>query len=893
MPDKYFQTIATTQDRRAARPGVQEPFSFELTGVDSNTEGGLRPFPGFKTVHYLGGLNPAWKVNGTEQVVEVFCRSFLIGESSYGYGFVYRVRRKDGATGTSACDVYMDYYSAETGRWYFSESVKAGIPLPPEMDPVDGRQMSVSVWGRFIYVFIEDYEPRILYASPPLGYLTVLSNTGPGKRPALISPENGVALGSITDTEGKPGKGQVYLTEYKPSEVGLGLGSGTDTEGSSGTFIQQADDATVLLEPGDYAFAYILYNSENGRRSALSEIAQVRKSDFDPDASGPADPVSLRAALEICWDPALYDQAYVYRSVRVQSAGGTFVAGILHLDNIIDLEGYKTSNNPLGNGYDQAVYWYELEDKQLVFQDVFTDRSTFDEDLPKGGASFWYENTMLVSTIRSPSASSTEENRKFDAIRGVGELRWSSLVYVGPEMYPPENRYIPDLPSNSMVGFRQVGPNVIGFSRERPYMIRKEGTDLKVVPTHEGYGATSQHTIETVGSLVYFLSDKGMKAVDSTGQLDDVRSINSVILEDWAGNLDRISMAYDPTVSVLFILNPDEKECYLQWFNTGGFTRLEDMRFRFCARGRWPSGFELDVADLATVTPGSTNDTYKNFLQERVFFFDNKPGNTSSDTTGAGNWFWRVYVVDYLRERVQDSGLSAGEARRTMLPFEGDSIFEVSVNFSGTTVNVSVPGSMELSTDVIGCQLYVVEASDPELIGKRATILNRTTSTSMLLLSSEASQLAGLRSGDKVGISPVLFRWVGWPTSFLDPQTNMPVAAFDYRWVQHIDSLGPTFSDVLFERSELVDRAVFKGLVYKGSEDTPSYEAVPRDGSIQENEATYYASMGTNTAGAPKYGVEGVVLTPGIQVAIPDIDFRLLGIIVTGESRSTSRTRRA
>lgn len=890
MGDKYYQTIATAQDRRAARPSVQAPFSHELTGVDSSTEGGLRPFPGFKAVHCLGGLNPAWRVNGTEQVVEVFCRSFLIGEQSYGYGFIYRVRRKDGATGTSACDVYADYYSAQTGRWYFSEGVKTGIPLPPEMDPVNGRQMSVSVWGRFIYVFIEDQEPRILYASPTIGYLTVVSNTGPGKQPTLLGPEKAGALGSLTDTGGRPGVGQVFLTEYKPSEVGLGLGSGTDTVGSSGTFIQQADENTVLLEPGDYAFAFVLYNSQNGRRSALSEVAQARKSDFDPDSSGPADPVSLRAALEICWDPTLYDQAYVYRSVRVQSAGGTFVASILQLDNIIDLENYETSNNPLGNGYKQAIYWYELEDKQLVFQDVFTDRTTFDEELPKGGASIWYENTMLVSTIRSPEPSSSEENRKFDAIRGVGELRWSSLVYVGPEMFPPENRYIPDLPSNSMVGFRQIGPNVVGLSRERQYMIRKEGTDLKVVPMHEGFGVISQHAMETVGSMLYFISDKGMKSTDSSGQLDDVKSINGVILEEWAGNLDTVCMAFDPTMSVLFILNPETEEAYLQWFNTGGFTRLEDMRFRFCARGRWPRDFTLDMADLATATPGSTNTGYKNFLSERAMFFDNKPGNSDSDTTGASNWIWKVYVADYLRENEQSTGLHAGRSRRSMLPFSGDSLFEMAVDKSGNTLNFVVPGSTELSNDCIGGKVYVVWSQNEALIGRKATILNVNLSgTSLEVLSAESSELTGLKAGDVVGISPVCFRWVGSPLNFV-PQEEDP--NFNFGWVQHMDSMGAVFSDVIFDRDDQLDEQTFMAQAYRGSEEEPANTAVPRSGSIQDHESVYYAAFGTTGASA-KYGVNGVCLTPGLQIAIPDIDFRLLGIIVTGNALSTRRTQKA
>ena len=54
--DWPYPVMETTLDKRLEKPGVQQGMASELTGVDGRSEGGLKPFPGFRKVHTMTGL---------------------------------------------------------------------------------------------------------------------------------------------------------------------------------------------------------------------------------------------------------------------------------------------------------------------------------------------------------------------------------------------------------------------------------------------------------------------------------------------------------------------------------------------------------------------------------------------------------------------------------------------------------------------------------------------------------------------------------------------------------------------------------------------------------------------------------------------------------------------
>lgn len=880
-------------DRRTTRPGVPVGKAWDLIGVDGLVDGGLRPFPGFKDVHEF--YHPGWGANhdATSEIVDLFVRTFVIGEDGYGYGFFYRVRRKNGATGATACDIFVDYYNSNLGTWIRGYSLMTSVPLPPNLDAVDGRAMSVSVHGRLVYVFVGGEVPLVFFTLRDSPWTTQVDYaTGPGKRPSLLDSQDAGSLGSIITTgdASRPGAGQLFLTEFRPSETGL-FASYPD-----------ADDELALLEPGDYAFAYFLLDSQTGRRSSLSVVAPARFTDFsDPDGSGPLERIAMYAALEICYDKTKYDQAYLFRSVMVQNAGGTYIAGILHLDSVITLEDYHTNNNPLADAsLAQAIYWYMLEDKPLTFQKTFEDDSFYDEEPPRAAASIYYDGSMLCSGIQGSAVSTSDENRPEDAIRGIGEFRWSSLLEASPELFPPSNRFIPSLPSDSLVTMKPVGPNVVGWSRDRQYLIRKEGGYIKVQEMHDGFGAANSKAADTVGALAYFVSPKGLKAVDSLGQLDDVRGLNQILTEEWRGSLAHVSVVYDPTLSVLFVHNPVEEQTALLWFNTSKVTMLHDMTFAVCARGAWPEAFEYDHVDLVN-NAGLNNDTYRNPLTERAFFVRNAAKNSDSDLVGG--FAFRVCIVDHDRERVRAGGAYDGQPEGTLFQLTGDTIFEVDSSFtSGATLSLVTGGAITLSADNLwNAYVYVLKSADPSLIGKKAVIRSAPSGSSLTLLTADAPNLYGLIAGDVVGLCPVYLRWTGHPAShpvFEEIVVESPER--DFFRVRHIDTIGAAFTDVSDFGTDLVP-PYFRASAYLGSSETPAAIGIPRTNgaddiysSVEEGEGVHYAALtdpSSSQMGRGRNGVDGTVICPSIEIFIPDLDYRLLGVVARGSVRSAQTTR--
>ena len=688
-----YDVTDTSQDRHAPRTGIRAPLSSELTGVDPLYEGGLRPFSGFRQVHFFQ------LTSADHKVTDVFSGDFSIG-TGYGYYFVYRVQDPVSSGGTSSDGstigkVYVDYWNSFTGDWTRKVLLVSGVPTSPAFDPVEGRQMNVVAVGRFIYVFIEGTRPVLFFVNGEAPYdQTIEDQTGPGKRPTLKSPENMSSLGSIVSTgvDDRPAAGGIYLTTTPPSGLMLGLGTGTSS--SDGTITGQKDANCRLLEPGDYSFAFQLLDSVTGRKSALSEVAQARKEDFATGSSTltAAPQISKYAALEICYDRTLFDQALVWRSVKTQDAGGIFVANILLLDRIINLDEFKTSNSISSSSsgeerLSQSIYYYELEDKQLVFQDTFQDETTFDEKMPYGGSAHWFDNTMLVSKIRSQAPSTEVEPRGEDSFRGIGETRYSSVYEYSPELFPPSNRLNPSLPSNNILLFRQIGQTVVGFSKDRQYLFRKDGTFLRMVEIHEGFGVINDKAADSVGSMVYFVTTKGVKSVDVSGQLDTVQALNHTILNSWSTSLASVSCAHDAGMSSFFVFNSEMDELVIFCMNTGKVCRIEDCPFEGVFRGVWPDNFTWDFEELRA-NDGIGNDTYRNQLVSRAMFWTNPSLSV----------YCPVYLVDYTRQRLKGYGPGASERQITLLPVDGDSVWEVHVAFTmGTDLYLKADSSKLLA----------------------------------------------------------------------------------------------------------------------------------------------------------------------------------------------------
>jgi len=679
------------------------------------------------------------------------------------------------------------------------------------------------------------------------------------------------------------------------------------------------------LEPGDYTFGYFLFDSKTGRRSAFSEIAHVEDEHWE-EVTAAGTPVSLPdpgggfvargtgfVYLELVYDSDKFDQAYVFRSVKVQDAGGTFVAGVLLLDGIIDIANFHSCLNGTGKTFDpaktdlrHALYSYRLEDKQLIFQDVYTDRSIFDESMPFGGTALFYETTMLVASITKAKVSTGEESRPFDAAIGLGELRWSSLVDISPELFPPFNRYVPTLPSNVIKKMVKVGGNAIGFSSDRMYHVRRHNVFIKVAEMHEGFGIVNHRAVDVVGSLAYFVSHKGLKAVDSSGQLDDVRVMNSRVIEDWKDDFDNIHVAYDPLLSVLFVVNTVKKEATLLWFNTSMTTELVDLPFALVKQGSWPSNFvtkEL-VYDIPPNFTIAGSPHYVNSLTERALFLQNAPD------TGApliDKWKPRIYQLTERTRTITNSGDAAtnGQPKIRLLDTDGGSRMQVSSKGASLfDIDTSLPNTDAAGEFMEGAFAYIIESATASNVGLKQQIRRVTfqggTTWRIELTATPSTMITALLVGDRVAVSPVYFRWIGHNLGITDAQGNVFGGA-SFSRIKQANTLGSAFTDVSGPPTFAADTstdAKYRGAMFSGTDTTAKVLAIPVDTegvafkSVVEGEPEFYAGFASSDPDVEgKYGVAGNSLSPAVEIICPDLDFRLLEANVRGRIMGTERAR--
>lgn len=871
-----YPLLSVSEDRRASRVAVPVGMASELVGVDGNCESGLRPFPGLKIVRELqpkvltAGSPAKNSYTGRAVVIDCFAVDFSVSADGYGYGFVYRIKKDPnyatevGAIeGVDDADVFIDFWSSHppagaVGGWSDGNTFDNRVV----QDCSSTAPMSVTVSANgMIYVHIRGRGPALCYQDKetPYALLRIGDSAapfpGPGLRPTLLAPENGTVLGGVAviDDVNRCANGQVWLGTTLPSATALGL--------------TQADTEPRMMDGGAYAFAYQLYDSNTGRRSALSEIAWANAADFTADPSF--------FVLELLYDSNKFDQAYVYRSVRVQDAGGTYVATYLHLERIITLTDYE-SNLAVAYPFKHSVYYYVLEDKALVYQDYFQDQSLFDEVMPRGGAALMYGNTLLVSRISGGDPSSTEESRPDDALRGLGEIRYSSLTDVSPELFPASNRYVPKTPSNEVISFAQVGDGAVGWSLDRQYFIRKEGQYIRIVEVHQGFGITGPKAVDVVGSTAYFLTHKGLKAVDANSQLEDIKAFNQVIMEEW-GLDDRadVSVAFDAALSCLFVHNPAAFQTLCLWFNTGKASELLDMAFTQVFRGPWPD-------------EGSGN------LVDRVFFLQDCPDHSTSDEF-LPDWRPRVYIVDKDRSKTGWFG-AYGAPPNLLLDIGGDAVFETTADAAGGIVEVS--GTLPVSPE--GAMMYVLDSPDASFIGMSAQIYYMPTASQFSVGGPGVDQsLDGLPTGSTVGISPIYLRWVGHP---LDNRATTDQGSFaqgiDFHRIKQVSSLECAFTDVSGDESETTN-AKYRGLCYRGSDEDP-LDAVPPVGSSaggsvgsvinrEGRNAAYFRDSDSDASIA--LGVVGNCLCPGVEIFCPNLDYRLVSVRVTGKLLGTSRSR--
>ena len=635
------------------------------------------------------------------------------------------------------------------------------------------------------------------------------------------------------------------------------------------------------LKKGNYSFAYQLFDSKTGRRSSLSEIKSIDETAFD-GASNTFN--SAFACLDIVWDKNKYDKAMVWRSVDTSAIGLTGI-GTLQLEKIIDLEEYKVFDPAMENvdsdEWEHSFFVYGLTDEVLAFQQAYpAGVPVFDENLPYGGSSAFYEGTLFISNIRNSPVSVAGDNNLNDAKRGLGELRWSSLTDFSPELFPASNYFVPGTPTNEIILLSPMGGNLLGFSADRMYFIRKEGgasgAYMRITEVHEGYGVINQECASTIGSSSYFLTPRGLKSVNAVGKLDDVGAFDHLIFNEWQKDLSNVSIAYDSASSCLMILSSDDEEIACLWFNSSRATSIRDATFDQCKEGVW-------VKD---------HNDYSSSLIDRAMFLMNPPQN---GTTGSTTTKPRIYVLDYKREKTATVGGSSVN-RLTTLDGPDETVFTTTgtssavTNSDGSFATVTVTGyTVAPSSEWVGAYAYVLSSSDSTKVGKKARIAKTSGGTLTLM----GTQLRGLPADSIIGISPVYFRWVGYPLPL--QVEGQEFNQQNFHRTRHVDSLSAAFTDVS-SPSYLTGYSRFNALLFDNTLSNVKDSSYVLDeeknnvDSVVDGQSVHWASFGTDSTLDGSYGVISTNPTPGLEIFTPDLDFRLMSVLVSGKLLPVYRT---
>lgn len=821
-----FPMLDTSSDKSGYRTGCDPNRSFELVNVDGSNSGAIRPFHGFRLLYdFTDDLDPA------ETIAQAWPFILRFGETGYTFG------------------VLVNTYDSNLKLFQWnSTGTKTVTTVASSAGAVDGR-VDMVPWGRYLYVLRKGLEPILITFDDTTAAPSIQTDTGPGTTPALTGP-------FTTD----PGSGEALI-----------IPDPTVTGGTTGQY---------QCDYGDYVFAYQFFDSRTGRKSQLSTILPVQSTQFPPIPAAVAPPYYYPSFVRIrLTTPDLdrFDKVYLYRSVKVQSTSGIFSAGIMFLDTIQDLQGIEGSSN---------IYYYMLQDKVLLQQEPFLDKPLFDEEMPLAGAGIMYEGTLITgSSVTTLPGADVPITARYN----VAQVRWSSVTDACPELFPAFNLYRPQNPSDDIWKFHQVGPNVLGLSSTKQYLIRKESLYLKVLEMHSGFGSVGPFASEVVGSFLYLVTPNGLKAVDSTGNLDDIRSVTYLIKEEWDQNLaSSISLAYDPFLNLLVINHPaaegadasgsnrvfggyGSRQCLL-WLGTSKVTELRYCNFAQVLRGWAPSSDAY--SNLADWDATAADEA----LRERALFLDK---------------YNRMWTIDADRENVVDNPSDTtfdGQPLHAMFEHRGYSVLTVASVLGASTLVVNGPINMPGSR---GFPLVVLTGA---AAGKVIWLpFDIDTSTSVTV----DGGTTGIVAGDLLGVAPKIVNVIGHPLGVIaEDGTDM---GYDYMRVKHVAAMGASFSDIDTLASVIDSRLPWYRLaIYKDNDSTPYGYATPRENSgaaYQSLVATEPSNWGAVTTGTNPvnteaiYGVDGVALAPAFQCFMPLTDYRLLDVRVDGKIKSSQRTR--
>jgi len=798
----------TTMSKAQSRAILPKEIAWDLVGFDGNETGCLRTHPGFKRLTGDGGtFQPATMAN----VRGFWPVTVLTSSSTYLYGYIWAEYTLVSSTHT------LKFYGKfhDGAAWVepqVANTTREVLSLTATTDGSDTTEIEVQSSGKFVYFFARGFVPKMCTLSISSSRWTPSSsNVGPGNPPKAISALSETEADAITvanQDDGTAGRYDLVVFGDGDTTVSAGL-------------------ASIPREVGNHTFAVQYMNTDTGRKSAISNTVTFN---ITSTASGGSGDHHLK--FRVGQFRGIYNRALIYRTVNLGGGvGGTtyYGSGTLHLEKVIDI----TDSNYYSTSITDKNLGVTIPDTQLVYQDVFIDKTRSDSVGPKGGVAQFLSNVLFVSRLKDSDfagavASSENPITPEYPPRSLGDMRWSSVSELVADNFNPFNRWVPKTPGNEIFGLRQVGNYMIGFSSDRIYRIGRQNNFVRVEEGHLGYGLSGPYALESVGTTVYFVSGGGLKAVTMDGQVEDITGLDNLINVSWLGNKSSIQMAYDAKGQCLTIMKPDSSaglangEAGLLWFGTNRVTQLVDLPFRYVKTGNVHSG---------------------SYLERRAIFVK----RDSATTFG-------VYIVDHERTGDGNKNLCGGTAR-----------------------NLAVTGSAPtIDATEYDCKAYQWSSAGGS--DETASTGNGAVQT---YITNWATNVATNRY---VSFAPIVQRWVGGNLG-MQVQPGMPEFK-DFFRMKQVSSAAPYY-ELVGNNTPAV--GTWWTLLYRGAETTPYISGRPldRNGNIQ----TVANGSGVSASNSPirKHGAVWSTLSPGFECHIAGVDMRLLAFSLTGRILDTDR----
>lgn len=586
-----YSFAAASEDKGTWKSGSQS-LIWEIAGIDGTNQGSITPHPGFReawTFRYdqipgadFGGTNPYSANPSMAKVIDFWLFTCRVGSNAYAYGVVYICQRPSSTTR----DLLIEGYRTDSSSFFQKIILQANALLGTSNTDYG---VYVTSTPRVVYVGVRDNAGFAV--TFPTGAVNIVTS-GPGVKPKGTWDSANSSSYTPTTTQlpdpatpgNPPGSFVVYSTSGSTAPTDW-----ADTSARWGTARAQ--------KAGDYAFAVQFEDSLSGRRSQLSDSVAVT-------FTGAIRKFTVTGIL----DTTKYDTVKIWRSVRTTNAAGVFAAGILQLEATFKATDYPVNSRTGSVTYPSTAAWayaVQKDDRQLVMQDTFQDKPSFYSEVPHGGAGASFQSQLYVSDIKG------QDSDNDDQMRSVGEIRWSSATDGSYELFAPKARWNPDMYGDVPITFQQAGQILLGFSKNRVFFILRDGAFVRVSTAHNGYGVTGPYAAATIGPIVYYVTKQGMRAVYPDGRLDEMGALDWLFSKHWTSDLDRISMAYDPDTTCLYVVNPVKSESVCLWFSSGVASEMHYFPFRKCVRGFFPTktlGGELKDVAMFLLSPDLVDD---------------------------------------------------------------------------------------------------------------------------------------------------------------------------------------------------------------------------------------------------------------------------------------------